>query len=103
MTLLYGAGVKARLTLYNLKILKPKILPCMVISIGNITAGGTGKTPMTMHIARRLVYEGSRVTVLSRGYKGKNKGLGVVSDGSRVLMDAKEAGDEPPHGRKAKG
>lgn len=97
MALLYGAGVKARLTLYRFGILKPKILPCMVISVGNITAGGTGKTPMTMHIARRLVTEGSKVVILSRGYKGTHKGgeIGVVSNGAEVLMTPIEAGDEP--------
>ena len=67
----------------------------MVISIGNITAGGTGKTPMTMHIARRFVTEGSKVVILSRGYKGESKGIGLVSNGAEVLMSAKEAGDEP--------
>lgn len=95
MALLYGTGVKARLTLYKLGILKPKVLPCMIISIGNITTGGTGKTPMTMHIARRLVKEGSKVVVLSRGYKGTHKGIGIVSDGAEVLMTPQEAGDEP--------
>ncbi len=95
MAFLYGTGVKARLKLYKLGILKPRVLPCMVISIGNITAGGTGKTPMTMHIARRFVTEGSRVVILSRGYKGTHKGIGLVSDGAEVLMTPEEAGDEP--------
>ncbi|MEE9542968.1 MAG: tetraacyldisaccharide 4'-kinase [Thermodesulfobacteriota bacterium] len=95
MTVIYTVGVKTRLALYSKGILKAKIIPCMVISIGNITAGGTGKTPMTIHIARRLVKEGSKVVVLSRGYKGTNKGIGIVSDGENVLMGPEEAGDEP--------
>jgi len=95
LTFVYTVGVKLRLTLYSKGLIKPKILPCMVISIGNITAGGTGKTPMTIHIARRLVKEGSKVVVISRGYKGTNKGIGVVSDGENLLMDPVEAGDEP--------
>jgi tetraacyldisaccharide 4'-kinase len=95
MTLLYTFGVKTRLKLYKSNILKTKTLPCMVISIGNITAGGTGKTPMTIYIARRLVTEGSKVTILSRGYKGEYKDIGLVSNGAEVLMDAREAGDEP--------
>lgn len=95
LSIFYGAAVKARLSLYRSHILKPKILPCMVISIGNITVGGTGKTPMTMHIARRFVTEGSKVVILSRGYKGEFKGIGLVSNGADILMSAREAGDEP--------
>ncbi|MBE9531976.1 MAG: tetraacyldisaccharide 4'-kinase [Proteobacteria bacterium] len=95
LSILYGTGVKIRLSLYSSKILKTKTLPCMVISIGNITAGGTGKTPMTMHIAKRLVVEGSKVVILSRGYKGEYKDIGIVSNGAEVLMSAREAGDEP--------
>lgn len=95
LTFIYTVGVNIRLRLYKMKILKPKVLPCMVISIGNITAGGTGKTPMTMHIARRLVIEGSKVVILSRGYKGEYKDIALVSNGAEVLMSAREAGDEP--------
>ncbi len=95
LSIIYGTGVKIRLSLYKSNVLKTKTLPCMVISIGNITAGGTGKTPMTMHIARRLVTEGSKVVILSRGYKGEYKDIGIVSNGAEVLMNAKEAGDEP--------
>jgi tetraacyldisaccharide 4'-kinase len=95
MTFIYGVGVKTRLKLYQMGYLKPKILPCMIVSIGNITAGGTGKTPMAIHVARRLVKEGSKVVVISRGYKGTNSGISVVSDGENILMGPKEAGDEP--------
>lgn len=71
-------------------------LPCTVISIGNITTGGTGKTPMTLHVAKFLQSLGYKSAILSRGYKGgAEKNGGVVSDGNRLLMTAKAAGDEP--------
>ncbi len=92
---LYGAGVRARLALYRAGFLKPKTLPCKVISVGNITAGGTGKTPVTMHIARYLKDKGLAVVILSRGYGGSLKEAGVVSDGHEVLLGPAEAGDEP--------
>jgi len=92
---LYGAGVRARLGLYSAGFLKTKALPCKVISVGNITAGGTGKTPVTMHIARYLKDKGMAVVILSRGYGGSLKGIGVVSDGNEVLLGPVEAGDEP--------
>jgi tetraacyldisaccharide 4'-kinase len=70
-------------------------LACPVISIGNITTGGTGKTPMTRHVARQLQKRGWRPAIISRGYGGdfERRG-GVVSDGSRVLATAGQAGDE---------
>lgn len=93
---LYGLAATARLRFYRLGILKSHRLPCKVISVGNLTAGGTGKTPMTMYIARRLSRSGCRVAVLSRGYKGSaEKRGGVVSDGRNILMDPDTAGDEP--------
>jgi len=92
---LYGAGVRARLGLYSAGFLKIKALPCKVISVGNITAGGTGKTPVTMHIARYLKDKGMDVVILSRGYGGSLKGMGVVCNGKEVLLGPAEAGDEP--------
>lgn len=67
---IYGGAVKAREFLYNRDILWAKKLPCIVISIGNITVGGTGKTPMTIYIAELLKNMGYKVVVISRGYKG---------------------------------
>jgi tetraacyldisaccharide 4'-kinase len=67
-----------------------------VISVGNLTAGGTGKTPLVEFIAQALAHKGKKVCVLTRGYrrqKGRQRVL--VSDGQRVLADAIEAGDEP--------
>lgn len=91
----YRYGLDLYLLPYNLGILKRKRLPCPVISIGNLTTGGTGKTPMTQRLCRHLQTQGKRVAVLSRGYRGQNEfGCAVVSDGEKVLLNAKEAGDE---------
>jgi len=92
----YGAGVRLRRDGYALGFLKSKKLPCTVISIGNLTAGGTGKTPMTCYVAERVRQLGYRVAVISRGYGGAaEKNGGIVSDGNAVLMDPDTAGDEP--------
>jgi tetraacyldisaccharide 4'-kinase len=95
LSLVYGAGVRLRLSLYSAGILKTRRLPCAVISVGNITTGGTGKTPVTMHIAGLLKKRGRRVAILSRGYKRRSKGVCVVSDGKDILLDPLQAGDEP--------
>lgn len=85
-----------RALLYRSGILTSRSLPRPVISIGNITVGGTGKTPVTLFIARLLLSRGLRVVVLSRGYGGTLEGkTAVVSDGTTILLSADEAGDEP--------
>lgn len=93
---IYGGAVKLRRTFYQKGFLKSKRLPCVVISIGNLTVGGTGKTPMTLYIAGRIKQLGYTVGIISRGYKGgaEKKG-GIVSDGRNVLMTPEDAGDEP--------
>ncbi|MDP9132275.1 MAG: tetraacyldisaccharide 4'-kinase, partial [Nitrospirota bacterium] len=71
-------------------------LPRPVISVGNLTMGGTGKTPMVMHLVERLTVQGKRVAVLSRGYRRRSRSRQLlVSDGLRVLAGPEEAGDEP--------
>ena len=71
-------------------------VPCKVISVGNLTVGGTGKTPFTIYLARRLIARGQSVAIISRGYKGgMEKTGGVVSDGNRIVADGAAAGDEP--------
>lgn len=71
-------------------------LPCQVVSIGNLTLGGTGKTPLTMWVARWYQQQGWRVAVLSRGYGGHAEGRPrVVSAGAGPLYDWQEVGDEP--------
>lgn len=93
---LYGFAAALRRKLYTGHILKPKQLSCPVISIGNMTTGGTGKTPMTIHIATLLKAAGFSPLIISRGYRGSasSKG-GLVSDGRNILMDAGRSGDEP--------
>jgi tetraacyldisaccharide 4'-kinase len=92
----YGGLVKLREALYKKAILQSKGLSCPVISVGNITVGGTGKTPMTVYVAELIKRLGYRVAIVSRGYKGKaEKTGGVVSDGHTILMGPGRAGDEP--------
>ncbi|MEE9614638.1 MAG: tetraacyldisaccharide 4'-kinase, partial [Thermodesulfobacteriota bacterium] len=95
LSLVYGAAVKLRLFLYGTGLLKSEKLPCKVVSVGNITVGGSGKTPVTIYIASRLREKGMKVAILSRGYGRSSKGVKVVSDGERVLLGPEEAGDEP--------
>ncbi len=92
----YGAAVSARTLGYDTGFCKAHRLPCKVLSIGNITVGGTGKTPMVVYTARCLLGWGLKVAVLSRGYRGSlEKTGGIVSDGRRVLVGPEAAGDEP--------
>jgi tetraacyldisaccharide 4'-kinase len=66
-----------------------------VISVGNITVGGTGKTPLVEYIVRHCLARGRRVAVVSRGFRRASRGLVIVSDGHSVLADASTGGDEP--------
>ncbi|RLB85933.1 MAG: tetraacyldisaccharide 4'-kinase, partial [Deltaproteobacteria bacterium] len=92
----YGGLVKFRETLYKKGFLQSKRLPCPVFSIGNITIGGSGKTPMTIYIAEVLQGLGYNVAIISRGYKGQAERTGgVVCDGRIICMGPDEAGDEP--------
>jgi len=108
----YRRLVALRLTLFRERVLREKNLGFMVISIGNLTVGGTGKTPVVEMFARALAHGGRKVAILSRGYKSakppllrrlKNRFMGktltdpprVVSDGENVLLDSRMAGDEP--------
>jgi len=72
LSLLYGAGVRARVWLYANGWLKQKRLNATVISVGNLTVGGTGKTPMVIWLAEKFLADGKRVAILSRGYRGAN-------------------------------
>ncbi len=92
----YAGGLKLRQKIYRKGIFSSKRLPCRVISIGNITVGGTGKTPMTIYVAELVSNLGYNVAIVSRGYKGgAEKTGGIVSDGRTVLMGPDDAGDEP--------
>ncbi len=92
---LYGALMMVRRKLYRRGMLRSYRLPVPVVSVGNLTWGGTGKTPMVIALARFLVASGRRPVILSRGYRGSGAGVLVVSDGRQLLADADEAGDEP--------
>ncbi len=118
----YGAFLKAlswifngvaqlRYKLYNNRILRDTPLGCLVIVVGNLTVGGTGKTPVVEKFAAELAARGRKVAILSRGYKSKSDGAlkkfwrwlshgespkpKVVSDGKNILLDSETAGDEP--------
>ncbi len=91
----YALGVYLRLALYRAKILKTYQLNTPVISVGNITFGGTGKTPCAAYIANYLCSEGFNVAILSRGYKRESKGRVEVSNGSEILCGPNISGDEP--------
>ena len=95
-SIFYGAVQRLRETCYRHQLLPSRDLPCKVISIGNITVGGTGKTPMTIHVAGEFKRAGFKVVIVSRGYNGgAEKHGGIVSDGRSLYMDAEQAGDEP--------
>jgi len=72
ISLLYGAFVRLRVWLYAKGLLKQKRLKAPVVSVGNLTVGGTGKTPMVIWLAERFLAEGKHVAILSRGYRGTN-------------------------------
>jgi tetraacyldisaccharide 4'-kinase len=96
LTYPYTLVHQLRLQAYNGGWVAVRRLPCRVISVGNVTLGGTGKTPVVEAIADLLHREGLRVCVLSRGYGGKpQEAITVVSDGERCLVPANAAGDEP--------
>jgi tetraacyldisaccharide 4'-kinase len=96
LSLPYALIQRLRVGLYRCGILKSRHLPRPVISIGNITVGGTGKTPVTAWIARFLLSNGLKVAVLSRGYGGALEGrTAIVSDGREILLTAEQCGDEP--------
>ena len=108
---LYRGIVQLRLWLYRNRVFRERQLGCLVISIGNLTVGGTGKTPVVEKFARALQSGGRRVAILSRGYKSKKPPLlkrlinrfgseqefvpRIVSDGRQLLLDSRLSGDEP--------
>ncbi len=97
LAFIYFCITSLRNWLYDKKILKiNKIEDVFVICIGNITVGGTGKTPAVQYFAKRLSQEGRKVAVVSRGYRGKRKTEPlIVSDGKNILVTSRESGDEP--------
>ena len=108
---IFNGIVQLRLWLYRTRIFHDQHLGCLVVVVGNLTVGGTGKTPVVEKFARALRDRGRKVAILSRGYKSKAPpfwekiwhGLThtaeppprIVSDGVQVLLDSEQAGDEP--------
>ena len=96
LSFFYGAGVRLRVFFYRRGFFRTQALPCKVVSVGNLTLGGTGKTPFVALLAELMQGKGVRTAVLSRGYKGSFSGpFGIVTDGQIMLMDVRQAGDEP--------
>jgi tetraacyldisaccharide 4'-kinase len=108
----FEVAVKTRQFLYSVRILRDTTLGVQVIAIGNLTVGGTGKTPVVEKFARALQDQGRHVAILSRGYRSKPPPLSkrllnkilfredrtpprIVSDGKSLLLDSESAGDEP--------
>jgi len=91
----YGWAARLWALFYSIGIKRPKRLPCPVISVGNITVGGTGKTPLVMALAKGLKERRIPVAILSRGYKGKRPSRPLVSDGQTLFLSPEESGDEP--------
>ena len=108
----YRRAVQFRLWMYDNRVIRNRAIGCLVVSIGNVTCGGTGKTPVVEVFARTLSQKGRRVAVLSRGYRSRDRGLWtklrekfsskkmevpprVVSDGKNLLLNSVTAGDEP--------
>ena len=111
LSILFNGLVQLRFWLYGQRILHDQPLGCLVVVVGNLTVGGTGKTPVVEKFARALAERGRKVAILSRGYKSKRPPFWrrawnalthdeeppprVVSDGLRVMLDSEQAGDEP--------
>ena len=96
LSLAYLLIVQARLFLFKTGIFKTNKLGYPVISVGNLTLGGTGKTPVVEYIARFFIDKGFKPAVLSRGYGRSSKtSIAIVSDGENILLKPGEAGDEP--------
>ncbi len=95
---IYSLIIIIRNFLYKLNIIKKSKLPAYVISVGNITTGGTGKTPVTISLANYISKAyGKKVAVVSRGYGGKlsNDNINLISNGEKILSTPDQAGDEP--------
>lgn len=112
MSRFYRMAIQFRLWLYDKRVFRNRSIGCLVVSIGNLSCGGTGKTPVVEVFARTLCQQGRKVAVLSRGYRSKERSMltklrqkfssrrnevppKVVSDGRNLLLDSAFAGDEP--------
>lgn len=91
----YRGLLGAREWLYGHGLLQSRVLPCPVVSIGNLTVGGTGKTPAVELAVQTLAAMGRRVAIVSRGYRRKSSGVQIVADTASIRLDPTDAGDEP--------
>lgn len=92
---LHRIGCRIQNRLYRQRIFKPKRAPFPVISVGNITFGGSGKTPFVIHLITFLINQGFKPALITRGYKGKwEKNGGILSDGKKILGSWQDSGDE---------
>lgn len=94
LSLLFSSVVRVRNFLYEKGILRSEQLPLHIISVGNLTVGGTGKTPFVLWLARLLHAQHHRVAILSRGYRGENKGVTTVGTDGHAQATPEEVGDE---------
>jgi len=94
-SLLYRSIIAVRNCGYEHKLLRSASLPCPVICIGNLSVGGTGKTPTVLYWAQWLQSRGLRPAILSRGYRRRESGPLVVSDETEILATVEQGGDEP--------
>ena len=91
---LFATGVALRNAGYRIGVLRVRRAGLPVVSVGNLAVGGTGKTPMTLWLARQLAAHGKRVAILLRGYSGKGRGVTLVSRGNGPEVEVDTAGDE---------
>ncbi|MCP3968131.1 MAG: tetraacyldisaccharide 4'-kinase [Lentisphaerae bacterium] len=108
----YRMAIQFRIWLYDKRVVRNRAIGCLVVSIGNLSCGGTGKTPVVEVFAKSLCQHGRKVAVLSRGYRSKERSFmtkliqkfsskkmevppKIVSDGTNLLMNSEYAGDEP--------
>lgn len=95
ISLLYSAFIRLRNNLFDYRILRIHEVGVPVVSVGDMTTGGTGKTPVVEYATKYFLERGKKVAVISRGYKRITDGMVVVSDGSKLLVSARASGDEP--------
>jgi len=96
LSLFYQGGCQAKNALYRIKLLRPKKGPLAVVSVGNISFGGSEKTPLVLTLVAALLKNGFKPAVITRGYKGKWERIGgVLSDGKSRSGTWTESGDEP--------
>jgi tetraacyldisaccharide 4'-kinase len=91
----YRAALAARAASYRIGLLSTRGLPVPVISVGNVTVGGSGKTPLAEVVVLALREMGARPALISRGYGRRTRGVRIVADGDGVRLGAREGGDEP--------